>query len=174
MTETGLSIDRDSKALQYRILDAGDHWVLERAAPEFSLTPDEFRATELARSMLPTDRRDRIVVPPIVQQEIDAGAGDAISLVVVVNAHVRVFTDAMQTAIDPLIDAMANAAEAFSDAFASAVSSALSSIEPDAGGQDRDAQLPEPIRAARRRREQQRETARRTTGAHYPGDDPHV
>jgi len=163
VSDRDLSIDPESPALQYEIVQDGwGRWRLERAHPEVPRTPDENLAVAEARNVLPTDEHDRLYVPDALHEELDAEPGDVVSLVTVVSAWVSVFVDTMSAALQPLMESIANAAEEF----ARGVADAFSGLG-DAGDEEdstRDGRLPESIREARERREQQRESTRDAVG----------
>lgn len=170
MTDRDLSIDPESPALQYEIVeDQWGRWRLERAHPEYPRTPDEDVAVAELRSVLPTDEHDRLYVPDALCGELDAEPGDIVSLATVASASASVFVDAMSTALQPLIESIADVAEAFVEGAAEAFSG-LGHAD-DGEDSDRDGRLPEPIREARERRDAQREAHRDAVGWDDRADD---
>jgi hypothetical protein len=162
MTSDEPNIDPESPALQYRVLDRGDVWVLERAAPGYPRTPAENQAVREARGILPTDNHGRILVRPALQERIDAEPGGTISLSAVISAKAAVIGEAMQAVLDPVLDMMSEAAES--------VLSAFDDILAPNGSEASDHwdRLPAHVREARSRRDRQREQERSAADSRYP------
>ncbi|QLH82451.1 hypothetical protein [Halosimplex pelagicum] len=170
MTDHELDIDPNSQALQYRIVEHGGHWFLRRQHPEFPRTPDESVAVAEARRILPTTSEGVFVVPGRTREQLDAEPGDVVSIVAVAAARAGVLLDGFTDALEPFMRTVSEAAEAIADGFATALQQALTRQESAAAG-DRDDRLPESIREARARRDQQRERERDAAGSWHPPDE---
>ncbi|WP_126665258.1 hypothetical protein [Haloterrigena salifodinae] len=153
MSNPELDVDPESKALQYRIIDENGQWVLEPVYPAFPRSPDEIAAIMHATRALSTDNAGRIILPERTRDWLDAEPGDVVSLATVVSAHAVAFSDAFSDALEPLMDAVAEAAESV----ASALSECFDGTDLEDDRRDRNARLPDHIREARRRRDEQRE-----------------
>jgi len=170
-----LDIDPEPRALQYRLVDAGDEWWLIREYPAVPRSPDESVAVAHAREILPSDDRghvDRFALPDAAYAELDAEPGDVVSLPEADGAQAQVMIDGLAAAFKPTMEAMAELAEAvvegFSAAFADAVT--VDGDDEEDGESAAAGRLPEPVQEARERREAQRERERDAAGAWYPDD----
>jgi bifunctional DNA-binding transcriptional regulator/antitoxin component of YhaV-PrlF toxin-antitoxin module len=167
MTEPDdINIEPSSDALQYRIEESGDRWLLHWEHPEMPLTPDEHYVMAHVRAMMPTTAHGRIVIPEMTRERLVSEPGDVISIVAVAGAHVQALTSAISSAIQPIIqsvnDIMAEVAEAFQSELTAALTEDASTGNQSETESD-SSQLPARFQEARERREQQRETARAET-----------
>lgn len=163
-------IDPDSKALQYRIEDVDGTWVLVREYPKMPRTPDETVALAYLQELLVTDGDGHWLVHEAARPHLDAEPGDVVSIIAVGNAQTQVVIDAMGTIADGFAEAVAPALEALNEVAEELHHSMLQSVRDGlasaAAADDEDSgesALPEPIREARERREQQRESERSAT-----------
>ncbi|MDS0284695.1 hypothetical protein [Haloarcula onubensis] len=169
-TNRELNIDPRSDALQYRIEEHGDVWMLRREYPEMPLTPDEHYAMAEIRAVMPTTYHDRIVVPEAAQDHLDSAPGDVVSIVTVADAQVQVMIDGISSALQPMMEAVEAVAEAFAGGLQSAMVDALT-VDESSQDKGRESALPPKIQEARQRREEQREQERRKAGSRYPATD---
>lgn len=88
--------ERRSEALQYRILERGNEWVLEPAHPEFPRTLVERDAIEDAKRVFPLDDEGRIVIPDPTRDYLDAEPGDVVSLASVTGTHAVAVRDVLE------------------------------------------------------------------------------
>lgn len=87
MPSDNLPIDPTSDALQFRIEERDGQWVCRRNCPKMPLTPDEHVAVADVQRAMPTNADGDIIVPPAAREHLDAGPGDVVSIVTVVQAH---------------------------------------------------------------------------------------
>lgn len=114
-------IDWDSPALQYRIVDAGGAWRLERANPGHAMTTDEHTVLADLRQVVGVDAHGRLVVPDPARDEMDAEVGDVISLQTFAEAWASAAVSVFKTHLTPVLVELESTVEEMADGIASAV-----------------------------------------------------
>ena len=128
------------------------------------------------RAIFPTDQHDRLYIPVVTCQELDAEPGDVVSLITVASVHASVFVDTMSSALQPVVESIADLATEFTSAIGEAFSGLSAPVEDghEDSGDPREERLPDSIQEARARRREQKRSEERELGDNRYGDGTDV